>query len=415
MNPAPQPLTLGEAVAWGLQNNPELAAFRQQRGVATAAVVIARTYPYNPQAVTRLTGVTGPESAGITNVLAMQYSVMFQIELHGQAAYRRQVACAALSRTDWEIASLEVALAVRVAKAFQGVLYRRAKLRLVEETVRLNQEAATQVQRLAEAGKLRGVDLILSRSEVDDARAQLGAARVALETARAELQRSLGAVGGLPAEPGGDLAMPSPLEDVSGLLQTALDRRADLRAKQAAVAEAQARLLLMVADRLGNPSIGPFYELNETRSNFIGANINFPLPVWNRRQGEIRQLEALRVKAQLDVRNVEVMVRQDVETAMARLGQARAGARIYETDVLPHLRAGLDNVQKLFLQGEPGVDTLRVIDVRRRFIKARDGYLDVIWNVSQIQADLALAVGDPAVAVAPYSAPETAPPPTAKH
>jgi hypothetical protein len=31
-----------------LQNNPELAALRQQHGIAAAGVVIARTYPFNP-------------------------------------------------------------------------------------------------------------------------------------------------------------------------------------------------------------------------------------------------------------------------------------------------------------------------------------------------------------------------------
>ncbi len=410
---SPPPLALNEAVAWALTNSPELAAFRQQHGVAAAAVVIAQTYPYNPQLITRYTGVTGPESAGITNVLAMQFTLLFQVELHGQAAYRRQAACAALSKTDWDIANQEVLLAVRVARAFQTVLYRREKLRLVEDTVRLNEEAANQVRRLAEAGKLRGVDLVLVRAEVDDARAQLGAARVALETARAELLRSLGAVGGLPGEPVGELALPHFTADPAELEQAALDRRADLHAKQAAVREAQARLRLMAADRLGNPNIGPFYEINETRSNFIGAQVNFPLPIWNRRQGEIRQLEALRVKAQLDVRQAEIAVRQDVETALARLEQARAGARTYEAEVLPHLRQSLEGIQRLFLQGEPGADTLKVLDVRRRLIRARDGYLDALWNVGQIQADLALAVGDPAVTVAPFVQPP-APPPAAK-
>src|SRR5947209_2245290 len=51
--PAPAPvrvptLTLDEAVRYALENNPELAAARQQRGIAAAGVVIARTYPFNP-------------------------------------------------------------------------------------------------------------------------------------------------------------------------------------------------------------------------------------------------------------------------------------------------------------------------------------------------------------------------------
>src|SRR4029077_4753151 len=44
----PPVLTRQEAVRWALQHNPELAAIRQQRGIAAAAVVIAETYPFNP-------------------------------------------------------------------------------------------------------------------------------------------------------------------------------------------------------------------------------------------------------------------------------------------------------------------------------------------------------------------------------
>ena len=36
---------------------------------------------------------------------------------------------------------------------------------------------------------------------------------------------------------------------------------------------------------------------------------------------------------------------------------------------------------------------------RRKLLKMRDGYLDAQWEASQAQADLAAAVGDPALAV----------------
>src|SRR6516225_9540204 len=44
----PEKLPMDAAVRWALQNNPELASIRQQHGLAAAAVVIARTYPFNP-------------------------------------------------------------------------------------------------------------------------------------------------------------------------------------------------------------------------------------------------------------------------------------------------------------------------------------------------------------------------------
>ena len=42
--PEPPPaLSLEAAIRWALEYNPELAALRQQHGIAAAAVVIART------------------------------------------------------------------------------------------------------------------------------------------------------------------------------------------------------------------------------------------------------------------------------------------------------------------------------------------------------------------------------------
>ena len=50
------------------------------------------------------------------------------------------------------------------------------------------------------------------------------------------------------------------------------------------------------------------------------------------------------------------------------------------------------------------VDVMRVSTVRRSLIRARDGYLDALFEVTQAQADLAAAVGDPALAVSPAAA-----------
>lgn len=46
--PASSRLALPDTVRFALENNPQLAAIRQQHGIAAAAVVIVKTYPFNP-------------------------------------------------------------------------------------------------------------------------------------------------------------------------------------------------------------------------------------------------------------------------------------------------------------------------------------------------------------------------------
>jgi outer membrane protein TolC len=61
----------------------------------------------------------------------------------------------------------------------------------------------------------------------------------------------------------------------------------------------------------------------------------------------------------------------------------------------------LDATQKLIAAGEPSVDVLRVLDIRRKVLKARDTYLDAIYELRQARDDLAAAVGDVTLALDP--------------
>jgi outer membrane protein TolC len=395
----PSSLTLNDAIAFALQNNPELAAIRQQHGIAAAAVVIARTYPYNPAWVNRVMGDGGPTSAGISNRVFTEQRLEFQVEIRGQGGYRRRAASAALTRTDWEIAFQEQALALRVIRAFNGVLYQDAKLRLGEETIRLNQETVARVEKLAQAKVLGPSDLILARSEVDASRALLGAARAAQLLARQDLRRALGVTEDAYTIQGALDAPLPPIGEAALLVSTALDRRPDLHARQAAVQEATASVGLARADRFGNPLVAPNFEYNETRAYFIGAEVSLPLPILNTHRGEIQQRQAERARATLELRNNEITIRQEVQAALDRLQNARTWAATYRTEVLPNLEKSLRDAQALLSQA--GVPVLSVIDLQRKLLQARGGYLDVLYELSQAQADLSYAVGDPGLAVAP--------------
>ncbi len=51
-------------------------------------------------------------------------------------------------------------------------------------------------------------------------------------------------------------------------------------------------------------------------------------------------------------------------------------------------------MEKLFTQAAPNADLLRVIVTRRNLLRAQDGFLDALWEVSQARADLAAALGE---------------------
>ncbi len=407
--PASPALSLAGAVRFALVNNPQLTSVRQQRGVAAGAVTIARTYPFNPLFQALLMGVSAPRSEGVTNHFFQEYLVRQEIELFGQIWHRKRIAAATVSRTEWEIAAQELNVAIASIRAYNSILYRQRKLAVLDETVRLNEQVVTQGQKLVELGRLRPADVILARSELETARAQVGQGRTALAVARNDMRRQLGSTDDAFVVVG-DLDRPPPTTDINELTRAALDQRPDLHARQAAVAEAEGRLKLEVANRFGNPQVGPAYEYNETRVNFIGVSIQSPLPLINTRPGEIQQRRAELARSRMDLRQVEIQTRLDVQAALARLAEARRWADSYTTDVLPELEKARQDMDRLFSENEPGVDILRVLSVQRNMLRAADAQADALFEVSQAQADLAAAVGDPALAVGVY-APEDGPRP----
>jgi cobalt-zinc-cadmium efflux system outer membrane protein len=377
-------LSLGAAIAYALENNPELRAIRQERGIAEAGVLIARTYPFNPVWEDKTQVNSGPASATITNKVATEHLFLLELEIRGQGRYRRQGATAALSKTEWEIATQELALIVRVVRTFQNVVYVRERLRLLEQTVQLNEKLLSDTEKYFKANRLRAFDKILTRTEVEAARGLLGPARTAVVTASDDLRRALGIVGGPPLLLEGRLDGMASVPDIGAATEQALARRPDLYARRAAVALAEAAVRLERASRFGNPVIGPAFTYDPTRISSGGAQINLPIPVLNTHRGLIQQRQAEEAKAVLVLQQTEIQIRQDVEAALRHLAAARAGADLYRTRILPSLQSGLEEMGKLFQGGEPGVTVLSIIDMQRK----------LLWEVSQAQADLIAAVGD---------------------
>ena len=275
----------------------------------------------------------------------------------------------------------------------------------MEETMRFTEETAEYIAKLVDQGVLRSADLLLARADVAEAKTQLGPGRGLMVVAENDLRRALGLLGE-------EINVEGTLEkgfgtlDASILVQAALQRRPDLRAFEFAVREADNRLRFEVANRWGNPSVGPAFEYNETSVFFVGAWLIWSPPVLNTRKGEIRQREAEKARAVQSVHQSEIQVRQDVYTALARLEQAERVTSSFRTETLPQLRQTREDFDMLFAQGQPGVDLASLIAIRRRLLRSRDAYLDALFELSQAQTDLAAAVSDLSFAGCGVAAPE---------
>jgi outer membrane protein TolC len=141
----------------------------------------------------------------------------------------------------------------------------------------------------------------------------------------------------------------------------------------------------------------------------IGVQINVPLPVPNLRKGEIAESQAEQAQAALQLHQAEVNVMQDVASAVSRFERAQQHLDLFRNQTLPDLQRAFDDMETLFKSGEPGLDLGRVFDVRRKWLKAQDNFLDALLSVRLARVDILAATGEPALDLCTPAAPSGEP------
>ena len=155
------------AVHQALVQNPALATIRKQSGYAEAALIVAKTYPFNPVYTGYVTGANGPQNAGVTNRVYQEHYVSLELELRGQGKHRKAIASATASRIEWEIAQQEIIVSIGVVRAYNTVLYRQMKLEFIDAGIKTNELAFEQMRKKFDAGNVKATDLMLSRIDLD--------------------------------------------------------------------------------------------------------------------------------------------------------------------------------------------------------------------------------------------------------
>ncbi len=137
------PLSADAAIRFALQNNPEIAALRQQHGIAVAGIIIAKEYPFNPIWESGVRKLISPAVGRRHQLRFHSAEVGNRFSKSAPGAKTPAAAAATLSRTDWEIANQEVTLAVHLrALRHRRLPYFRRAAELIEEAIALNQKAA---------------------------------------------------------------------------------------------------------------------------------------------------------------------------------------------------------------------------------------------------------------------------------
>lgn len=413
--PAGLPLALAAqvdletALQWTLQSNPNLVTTRQNVCVSREAVAVAQHFPtsLNPSvSVTYTPWVFERQSNNEVETLDRSVAVVWAqpIELGHRQAYREQMAKASYCQTRWNVLQTELATLVQTYRFHQTALYRREKLAIISELHTFSTHLVETLQRQSEANQATAADVVLAEVENQATVEQLEVARQDYISALADLRQQIGMPSiAASAEPTGSLRVPEDHMRASdeALVRLAQESRPEVQAAAAAAANSRAALSLARADRIPIPSVGPVYERNETGAVFYGLALSSPIPLLNTGAPLVAQREAEYHRDCVAWQQAQQLVAAQVLAMLAKWTQTeqvaeRTRAR-FET-----IRTQNERMQRLYDVGQ--TDLLKLLQVRRRFIEARNVELDAVWQATQAYADLLTATGGtPLLGAAPLA------------
>jgi cobalt-zinc-cadmium efflux system outer membrane protein len=412
-----QPIAMQAALYGAVTSNPDLVTMREGNAIAASAeaVEVARHFPttlnptlwidYRPiTLVPNGTFGTGPSHASASGNNFYHYgqdyiyvSLRQPVELGHQTRYRYHIAQAAYDQQKWLVVQAELTALVQTYRFFQTAAYRREKFRLAQELADFNDRLQETLQRRMEANQVQAADVSLARVESRATRQQVKAAKQDYLIALTDMRNQIG----IPEqagtfEPLGEFSVPPyiPPVDEQVMVQEAIHNRPDIQAARAQVAGTHSAVNLAKGDRIPTPIIGPEYQMDEAGVQYVGFVFIAPIPIWNNGKPLVLQREAEHRRALVAFKEAEQRAVGQVRAAVAKWN----GATELVNDSVGlsnDLSVEVQKMERLFEEGQ--ADLTKLMQARQRLIQLENSRLDAVWQATQAQADLLLALGVPSL------------------
>ena len=333
-------LTLAQAQQLALRNNADFRIAQAQADAALGQLRAVREFP-NPvigYSVGKI-NTDGRSNATTTGsgFWARSYDSIFSlsqlIELGKRGVRRTSAEAGARSaealRDD----------ARRLLLQATGQLYFAALE--AQQEVRVLGASAASVRKQAAIGSTRlhaGDIAATDQAQIEIAAAQLDLSATSAGTAARIAVMALEALLGYPS-PRGETQLADTLEGVVSLPSGDYDTapaRPDLLAAQAALEKSEADLILQRRAALPDLTLALQYEHQPPdQPNTIGVGLSFPLPLWNRNQGNILTAQAARNQAQAQLNKVRTQVAATIAMARAAYEEAKTRSDTYQRNLEP--------------------------------------------------------------------------------
>jgi cobalt-zinc-cadmium efflux system outer membrane protein len=280
-------------------------------------------------------------------------------------------------------------------RAFSDLLLAQERLALTREVVNLATQLKNTADDLVHAGAVPELDAL--RADVERRRIanRLTLEGVSVSTAGRVLALLIGARTDAPLRVTGLLLFEPVKGTMEDLSESARTNRPDLKATEAFVESTAAALRLVRAERF-LPSVtlsatyarGAEWDANYDRG-MLGLSV--PLPLINRREGDVAAAEATVRKAEAQRARTLAGIEKEVATVFEQYEAARRVVGEFVTRIVPAQEKNARMIYEGYRLGE-----FRLTDAllaERDFFETRSAYLDAIASYNSSVAEIYRATG----------------------
>ena len=393
-------ISIHDAVAEALRNNPGLAAERLGVPVAETAAITARLRPnpvlsYSSDHLDALgTGFNEVNSAGPAE-LALRFDLPW--ERGHKREFRVETAAFQARIAREKIAESERRLTLEVTLACIDVMEAKARLALANDNLQALQRLVTLNQNRVAAGAAAPVELTRSRVAMLQFRAGVKTAELALNSARLKLQALMGRRTSSPLVDISDdleITLPAGSPNLDRLLEIASTARPEIRTVQLDQARSQADLRLQLAQGKVDYTFGAEYRRQQGvngRGNSLGFFVSAPLPVFNRNQGEIARVHAEQEQIRQTLEALRTQVSSEVSSAWQDFDTTRTLLQEIERDLLGPSREARNTTAYVYQAGASSL--IDVLDAQRAFNETMSTYYGAQADYRRAATRLAAAAG----------------------
>jgi len=384
---------------------------RAERGVAAGGLWPAVTGSASYQRV-HPSGSTVSFIKSDHNLFAAGLDAVWELDLFGGTRRNVEAAGANIRATQESLRDAQISLAAEVALNYIQLRGYQQQIAIAQDNLKIQRRTAEITRRRQGVGFVSGLDVANAEALVATTEAQVPvletaaqqtiyALSVLLTRPPADLLAELSPTGPLPA---------TPPEIPVGLPSELLRRRPDIRAAEASLQAATAKIGVAVADLFPKFSlVGSVNWQNNlledwftagSRGSSFGPTVTWPLFQGGAVRSNIRVQEALRDQSYLTYQKTVLTALQDVENALIAFAKEWQHRASLEAAVASNRKA-VDLSTQLYAQGQS--DFLNVLVAQRSLAVAEDALVQSRRDIATDVIALYKALGggweeDPSIA-----------------